>query len=286
MDELIAALKACRTADGLLAAPYGDGEEGYSFMLLAHGLVAAADAGNRDANDLLAAWAKWYRRRVDTSTAGNPRSILDTGQNYFAATALMLDYFAPDGRPENVLSAYKHVHPEWMGSLAARTSKPFGRCRGASAFSLLLRMDWFPRYLPCHGRSATLGSNVGRLGAIPRPLAAPRRYPCHLRERPIIPPIRSTSLPITHTGETCSMVWWARFNHKLHQLYPADERYVAEIEKVIYNVGLANQAGKSISYHTRLEGRKDSPEINHTCCEVVGSYLYATLPQYIYSLGG
>ena len=80
------------------------------------------------------------------------------------------------------------------------------------------------------------------------------------------------------------MVWWARFNHKLHQLYPADERYVAEIEKVIYNVGLANQAGKSISYHTRLEGRKDSPEINHTCCEVVGSYLYATLPQYIYSL--
>ena len=60
-------------------------------------------------------------------------------------------------------------------------------------------------------------------------------------------------------------------------LFPDEERYVAEVEKVIYNVGLANQIGKSICYHTHLEGHKEHPGVEHTCCEVVGSYLYATL---------
>ena len=80
------------------------------------------------------------------------------------------------------------------------------------------------------------------------------------------------------------MVWWTKFNEKLHLLYPSAEKYAAELEKVIYNVGLANQVGQSISYHTHLEGQKDRAGIEHTCCEVVGTYLYSTLPEYIYSI--
>jgi uncharacterized protein len=286
MDEVIAALKACRTADGLLPAPYGNGEEGYSFMLLAHGLVAAAGAGNGDANDLLAAWAKWYRQRVATSTVGNARSILNTGQNYFAATALMLANFAPGGTPDDVLAAYKHVHPEWIESLAQRNLKAIWRmpgnhphsayCYGWIGFLDIYRATGDRRLL-----DAMLGGWDLYRGHWQHPggtlaICEDDRYP----------PDTLHFTPISHTGETCSMVWWAKFNHKLHQLFPADERYVAEIEKVIYNVGLANQVGRSISYHTHLEGRKESPAIDHTCCEVVGSYLYATLPEYIYSIAG
>ena len=73
MNELVGALKALRTSDGKLAAPSGDGEEGYSFMLLAHGLDAAARVGNHDAYDLLNAWAAWYRARVEDRTGMNPR---------------------------------------------------------------------------------------------------------------------------------------------------------------------------------------------------------------------
>jgi len=284
MDGLIAALKACRTADGLLAAPYGDGEEGYSFMLLAHGLVAAAAAGNRDANDLLAAWAKWYRLRVEKSTAGNPRSILTSGQNYFAATALMLAGFAPGGRPEDVLAAYKHVHPEWMSLLAQRKLKAIWKMPGGH-----------PHSAYCYGWIGFLDiyRATGDRRLLDAMLGGWELYRSHWQhpggtlaicEGDRYPPDTLHITPIAHTGETCSMVWWAKFNHKLHQLFPADERYVAEIEKVIYNVGLANQTGKSISYHTHLEGRKDSPGIDHTCCEVVGSYLFATLPEYIYSI--
>ena len=94
-------------------------EEGYSFMLLAHGLEAAARAGNRGALDLLNAWAAWYRRRIDDRTAVDPRGAL-IGQNYFAATALMIDYFSPGGKPEDVLSAYL-AHLSRVDAAARRT---------------------------------------------------------------------------------------------------------------------------------------------------------------------
>jgi DUF1680 family protein len=282
MDHVIDALNACRTSDGLLPAPAGDGEEGYSFMLLAHGLVAAAAAGNRDANDLLAAWANWYRLRVENATARNPRSILNNGQNYFAASGLMLAYFAPGGTPGDVLAAYKHVHPEWMRLLAERK------------LEAIWRMPSHPHSAYCYAWIGFL--DIYRATGDRRLLDAMRGgwelYRGHWQhpdgtlaicEGGVYPPDTRFITPTAHTGETCSMVWWAKFNHKLHQLFPANERYIAEVEKVIYNVGLAN-LGRSISYHTRLEGRKDSPAIEHTCCEVVGSYLYATLPEYIYSI--
>ncbi|MGA2618851.1 MAG: beta-L-arabinofuranosidase domain-containing protein [Thermoguttaceae bacterium] len=284
MDDVINALKACRTSDGALPAPYGNGEEGYSFMLLAHGLVAAANAGNPGANDLLAAWAKWYRQRVEQATAGNPRVILQTGQNYFAGTGLMLAHFASGGTPEDVLAAYKHVHPEWMGLLSARDLKAIWKMPGGH-----------PHSAYCYGWMGFLDiyRATGDRRLLDAMLGGWELYRGHWQhpggtlaicESDTYPPDTLHITPIAHTGETCSMVWWAKFNHKLHQLFPADERYVAEIEKVVYNVGLANLTGKSIAYHTHLEGRKESPGLDHTCCEVVGSYLYATLPEYIYSI--
>jgi hypothetical protein len=283
MNDLIDALKACRTTDGLLAAPYGNGEEGYSFMLLAHGLVAAADAGNRDADDVLAAWAKWYRQRVVNLTAKDPRGTFN-GQNYFAATALMLAYSAPGGVSEDVLAAYQHVHPEWMALLAERELEgiwkmPLGHPHSAYCYGWLGFLDIYRATGDRRLLDAMLGGWELYCGHWQHPGGT-----LAICESDIYPPDTLHITPIAHTGETCSMVWWARFNHQLHQLFPSNEKYVAEIEKVIYNVGLANQTGKSIAYHTRLEGGKESPGIDHTCCEVVGSYLYATLPQYIYSI--
>jgi DUF1680 family protein len=70
-------------------------------------------------------------------------------------------------------------------------------------------------------------------------------------------------------------------------LYPEQEKYVNEIEKSIYNVGLANQVGtKGIMYHAKLVGPKDDGvgiSIN-TCCEGQGTRLLGSLPEYIYSI--
>lgn len=71
----------------------------------------------------------------------------------------------------------------------------------------------------------------------------------------------------------------------LHWLYPLNETYVTEIEREIYNVGLANQApaGIGIRYFALLHNRKNPPTAVGSCCESQGTRLYGSLPEYIYS---
>eukprot|EP01116_Phalansterium_solitarium_P006662 TRINITY_DN19003_c0_g1_i1.p1 TRINITY_DN19003_c0_g1~~TRINITY_DN19003_c0_g1_i1.p1 ORF type:complete len:776 (-),score=231.31 TRINITY_DN19003_c0_g1_i1:217-2544(-) len=90
----------------------------------------------------------------------------------------------------------------------------------------------------------------------------------------------------THpTGETCGSVFWVKFNQRFHRLFPTDEVYVAEIEKEIYNVGLANIApgGAGVRYFTNLNKQKQTPTFKSTCCEGQGTRLAGSLPEYLYS---
>lgn len=60
---------------------------------------------------------------------------------------------------------------------------------------------------------------------------------------------------------------------------------MAEIEKSIYNVGLANQDGTTgIRYFAHLIGPKASGSHMNTCCEGQGTRLLGSLPEHIYSL--
>ena len=59
------------------------------------------------------------------------------------------------------------------------------------------------------------------------------------------------------TGELCGSVFWALLSQRLHLLDPEQEKYVTEIEKSIYNVGIANQVDHARHYvPRRLTGRK------------------------------
>ena len=88
-----------------------------------------------------------------------------------------------------------------------------------------------------------------------------------------------------HTGETCGGVFWININSRLLQLYPTDEKYAAEIEKVIYNVIMACQDNKGyIRYHNFLEGVKGRASCGNTCCECSSVGMIAKLPEYIYSI--
>ena len=91
--------------------------------------------------------------------------------------------------------------------------------------------------------------------------------------------------PRGHTGETCGSVFWIKFNQRFHQLFPEQEKYVAEIEKSLYNVCLANQLGDGrIRYHTVMQGKKELPSTYNSCCEGQGTRLFGSLPEYIYSI--
>ena len=86
-------------------------------------------------------------------------------------------------------------------------------------------------------------------------------------------------------GELCGSSFWVFLSQRFQLLDPENEQYAAEIEKSIYNVGLANQdAGNGFRYHTVLEGEKEKATHENTCCEGQGTRLIGSLPEHIYSM--
>ena len=75
-------------------------------------------------------------------------------------------------------------------------------------------------------------------------------------------------------GELCGSSFWVFLSQRFQLLHPDDERYATEIEKSIYNVGMANQdGGNGLRYHTILEGKKEKSTHENTCCEGQGTRL-------------
>ena len=102
--------------------------------------------------------------------------------------------------------------------------------------------------------------------------------------------LESTDTGKHPTGETCGSVFWIKLNQRLHRLHPDAERYTAEIERSILNVGLANQAAAvgapiaGVRYFALLHRHKVPMQNFSSCCEGQGSRLHGSLPEYIYSV--
>jgi hypothetical protein len=76
-----------------------------------------------------------------------------------------------------------------------------------------------------------------------------------------------------------------KFNQRLHLLYPDEEKYMAEIEKSIYNVILSAQTDEGkIHYHAKMEGTKGTVGMANTCCEGQGTRALGSLPEYMYTI--
>ncbi|MEI7807995.1 MAG: beta-L-arabinofuranosidase domain-containing protein [Verrucomicrobiota bacterium] len=296
LNRLIEGIKACQAADGHLLVP-GVGNKldkqwGYSMQMFTHGMVAAARSGNADAYPLLAAAHRYYASLLRSQPPG---FALTTDLNYQGHIASLLMHLSPLGTPDDLrLAEQCFVSEPWLEALAARrpeaiwsTSPKWPHCYEIVAFEAYLdhyRATGDQRYL-----KAMLGAwelireswrDVGGTIAI-----------CEGQEYP------PKCYPLSHkrhVGEFCGSVFWLRFNHRLHQLFPDDERYVDEIEQVIFNAALAAQDpdGQGIHYHLVLEGRKNEgdtfaqgpvPSQRHTCCEGNGTWLYGNLPEYLFS---
>jgi DUF1680 family protein len=88
------------------------------------------------------------------------------------------------------------------------------------------------------------------------------------------------------TGEFCGAVFWLKLNQRMHRMWPDNETFVLEIERELFNEGLAHQGvnGSGIRYFSNLNGQKELPGTIGTCCEGQGSRLYGSIPEYIFSL--
>ncbi len=284
MNQLVDGIAECRQPNGYIMAYPEDtifySERGaYTRSWVTHGLIDAGYAGNPKAFSLLRGFYDWF----DTCPY-LPELMRRGGQGVQGMIPNTRMYFTPVGKPKDIQVVQQFYQENyWMDELAARQDKaiwqyPYDHPHNYLITSLEPYLDQYratgsKRYLDAslggwdlyHNNWEHVGGSIAICEGDAYP---PKSYYLH-----------------KHTGELCGSVFWVKFNQRFQNLYPGQEKYVGEIEKEIYNVGIANQVGsQGLRYHANLVGRKEAGghEYN-SCCEGQGTRLLGSLPEYIYS---
>jgi DUF1680 family protein len=284
LDAVVEGIAQCRQPNGyIMAYPENTiffSERGaYTRAWLVHGLIEAGYAGNPKAFELLRGYSDWFNQ-----CSYLPQLLhfaIQGGQGMIANTRM---YFTPVGKPADIQVIQRYFQENyWMDQLAAREDRavwqyPYDRphcylLTNLEAYLDLYRATGDPRYLHAvegawelyHDKWENPGGSISIIEYVVSP---PKSYMLH-----------------AELEELCGNVFWAFLSQRFHLLDPENEKYVAEIEKSIYNVALANQAGsQGFRYHALLVHRKEKPTQMNTCCEGQGTRLIGSLPEHIYSL--
>jgi DUF1680 family protein len=285
VQAVVDGIAECRQPNGYIMAYPEDTifyseRAAYTRAWLTHGLIEAGYAGNAKAFELLRGYYDWYNRQ----TAILPelmRGSKQGGQGMVANTRM---YFTPAGKPADVQVIQRYFQENyWLDGLARRSAEavwqyPYDRphcylLTNVEAYADLYRATGDVRY-----RDAAMGAwdlyhenwenTGGSISIIEFETNSPK-----------------SNFLYQKLGENCGSAFWALLNQRFHLLQPDEERYVAEIEKSIYNVLIADLAGvQGIRYHTMLMGQKEAPTRKNTCCEGQGTRLIGALPEFIYSI--
>lgn len=296
LNAVVDGIEDCRQANGYIMAYPEDTvfvseRGGYTRAWLTHGLIEAGYAGNAKAFDLLRGNYDWFN-----SCPYLPELLRRADQGVQGMIANTRLYFTPVGKPADIQVIQRYFQENyWLEGLASGDESmiwqyPYNRphcylLTDFEAYLDLYRATGDQRYLIAvlggwklfHDKWLHLGGSTAIVEEEEDP---PLSY--HLFGVP-----RTDGGDPVQTGELCGNVFWLFLNQRLYFLYPDQEVYVTEIERSIYNVGLANQVGsKGIIYHAKLLGKKEDGTRDNTCCEGQGTRLYGSLPEHIYSLGG
>ena len=284
LNAVVDGIEKCRQPNGYIMAYPEDtiffSERGaYTRAWLTHGLIDAGYAGNRKAFDLLRGYYDWFNQCAYLPYL--MRFAIQGGQGMIANTRL---YSTPVGKPADIQVIQRYFQQDyWLDRLAARDERfiwqyPYDRPHCYLLTDILAYLDVYratgdPRYLRAvkgswelfHDNWENIGGSTSIIEYVVCP---PRSYRLH-----------------AELEELCGNAFWAFLNQRLHELEPDNEAYVTEIEKSIYNVALANQAGtEGFRYHALLTHQKEKPTQINTCCEGQGTRLIGSLPEHIYSV--
>ena len=284
LDAVVEGIARCRQPNGYLMAYPEDtlffSERGaYTRAWLVHGLIEAGYAGNPKAFDLLRGYSDWFNQCSYLPQL--LRFAIQGGQGMIANTRM---YSTPVGRPADIQVIQRYFQENyWMDQLAAREDRaiwqyPYDRPHCYLLTNLEAYMDLYlatgdQRYLRAveggwdlyHDKWENPGGSISIIEFVTCP---PKSYMLN-----------------ADLEELCGNSFWAFLSQRLQRLDPETEKYATEIEKSIYNVALANQAGsQGFRYHALLAHRKEKPTHMNTCCEGQGTRLIGALPEFIYSL--
>jgi uncharacterized protein len=284
MNAVIRGIAECRERNGYIMGYPEDTilvseRGGYARAWLTQGLIEAGYAGNQQAFELLRGYYDWFNRSKYLPQL--LRGCIQGGQGMIANTRV---YFSPVGKPADIQTVQRFFQESyWLDELAAHKPEaiwqyPYDRphsylLTNIEAYLDLYRATGDSRYLDAvDGAWDLFHENWENAGGIISIVENERCAP------------KSNKL-YAELGETCGNAFWISLNHQLHCLRPSAEKYVAEIEKSIYNVMLANQdAANGYRYHTLLLGQKEHANRINTCCEGQATRIVGNLADYIYSI--
>jgi len=284
MNEVVDGIAECRQPNGYIMAYPADtifySERGaYTRAWLTHGLLEAGYGGNPKAFELLRGNYDWFNQCEYLPKL--LRGAVQGGQGMIANTRMSL---SPVGTPKDAQVIQQYFQENfWLEHLAGQEQEaiwqyPYDRphcylLTNLEAYADLYTATDDPRY-----RDAVMGGwnlyrdNWEQIGGS-----------ISIIEFEKDPP--SSNYLHQKLGENCGSSFWILLSQRFHQHNPDDEKFMAEIEKSIYNVILANQGGMTgIRYHTMMAGKKEEPTHNNTCCEGQGTRMLGSLPEHIYSI--
>ena len=266
--------------------PGEDERRNYDRMNLTRGMVAAGQAGNTQAYEIMRSFYDWFNGPgiYPTLLTGSYDGSGHNCNNGHAGGLQM--YFSPYGRPDDLVNLERYFVQDFFIE-QMKNEEPLALAyyplHVAHCYVLLAYGAWLDHFRAT-GHSKYLEGALGAWEVVHN------NYE-HIggtiaiceEEAGDYPP--QSYYTRKHTGETCGSVFWADINHRLLRHFPEEERFATEIEKTIYNVILAAQdSAGNIRYHNHLHRKKDRPQHANTCCEVNGSPFIARLPEFIYSM--
>jgi DUF1680 family protein len=284
VNEVVDGIEECRRPDGYIMAYPEDTifcseRAAYTRAWLTHGLLEAAYAGNQKALPMLRGYYDWFNQQ--SFLPEMLRGAIQGGQGMVANTRMGT---SPLGKPEDAHVIQRYYQEDtWLRGLANREKEqvwqyPYDRPHCYLLTDLEAYLDMYlitgdPLYY-----NAVLGA--WELYRAHWQQAGGSVSIIEFQENP--PDSNSLTKKL---GELCGSSFWVFLSQRFQLLHPDEERFATEIEKSIYNVGMANQDGaKGLRYHTIMEGKKEKSTRENTCCEGQGTRLLGTLPEHIYSI--
>lgn len=257
----------------------------YTRIWLTYGLLAAARGGNPKAFPLLRRWQDWFNRCPDLPVI---KYLCLAFQGVVASPSV---YVTEIGCGTDMEICRRYYEEPWRLAqfiLNEADAVQVRRQHGREPHPHGSELEGFEGYLDlyrCYGAPYLLNGVLGCWkqykehwqhpgGGIVMCEASPEAHPdCNFIYRKY------------HYNELCCSSFWLHLNQRLHRLFPDDEKYVFEMEQSIYNIAIANQNGsKDIRYFAYLDECKAKPGIPNHCCSGVGTRIFGSLPEYLYTL--
>ncbi|MGC2404174.1 MAG: beta-L-arabinofuranosidase domain-containing protein [Acidobacteriaceae bacterium] len=284
LNAVVDGIEECRQPNGyIMAYPentiFYSERAAYTRAWLTHGLLEAGYAGNAKALPMLRGYYDWFNQQPFLPLM--LRGAIQGGQGMIANTRVSVSAV---GKPEDAQVIQRYYQEDgWLHGLARREKEqvwqyPYDRPHCYLLTNLEAYMDMYLVTGDMHYYDAVLGA-----WELYREHWQQRGGSISIIEFQKDPP--DSNYLQKDLGELCGSSFWVFLSQRFQMLHPDDERFAAEIEKSLYNVGMANQdGGAGLRYHTKMQGKKEASTHENTCCEGQGTRLLGSLPEHIYSI--